>query len=260
MQRDEIVNLFNEILGTDLLSKARLKDEMANGVQILGANEVTKIAFGVSLNVEFLQQAVEWGAQMCVFHHGLDSRTDHSILPPALQKRLRIIFEHNLSILGYHYALDAHPTLGNNAQIIEKLGASISDTLFEEWGFVGKFKSPRAIKSLSDECQQLFNHPVLVFGDENREVQTIGVVSGAGKPYQTHIQEMLDKGVEVYISGETSESVPHQLTESGLNYLLGGHYATEVFGVKALAEAVQTNLGNQTVTIEVKFIDISNPI
>lgn len=257
MKRDKVIETINSIIGEELLAKAYFKDEMANGVQILGAEEVTKVAMGVSCNEDFLSAAVEAGAQFCLFHHGFDVRTDRSILPVSSQKRLRVIFENKLTVAGYHYALDAHPTLGNNAQIATKLGAKIVDSLYEEWGFVATLKQPKSLKVLKKECETLFEHEVLFVGEPERQVQRMGIVSGGGKPYAAHLKEMHDKGVELFISGESSESVPYKMQEEGIAYFAGGHYATEVFGVKALGSALQTELGD---AVEVKFIDVPNSV
>ena len=75
IKRDELVEYINSVFGEELLEKALQKDELANGLQISGKRQVKKAAFGVSLNEEFLEKAVKWGADFCVFHHGFDVRT-----------------------------------------------------------------------------------------------------------------------------------------------------------------------------------------
>lgn len=257
IKRDELFSVIEGILGTELLEKARRVDVVANGMQIKGSSEVDKIALGVTCHREFLEKAVEWGAQVCLFHHGLDPRTHLSTFPTYLQKQLKIALGHNVTIAGYHFALDAHPSLGNNAQIIEKLGATISGPLFEDWGFVGRFETPQRLEAVAIACEKLFKRPVMRFEAGSKTISTIGVVSGAGKPGANHIAEMEDKGVELYISGETSESVPHKLKESRINYFVCGHYATEVFGIKALGSAIEEKVGSN---VAVKFIDVPSPI
>lgn len=257
MKRDQVILEINKILTPGLLHKAYLKDDMANGVQILGSEEVSKISLGVSCNEDFLYAAVEWGAEICVFHHGLDVRTDRFIFSKSLQKRLRVIFENNLTIAGYHYALDAHPTIGNNAQIASKLGAKIVDTLFEDWGFVATLKQPKSLKILKEECEALFAHDILVMGDLDRQIEHLGIVSGAGKPYAAHLKEMHEKDVGLFISGESSESVPYNMQDEGIAYFACGHYATETFGVTALGEQLRSKLNKE---IDIKFIDIPNVV
>ena len=255
--RDELTSFIETTLGSDLLSKARKLDPNANGVQFHGAEHVEKIAFGVSLNSDFLREAVRVGAQYCVFHHGFDPRTVGSRYSAGSQERLSLIIKNDLTISGYHYALDAHPTIGNSATIARLLGAKITDTLYEEWGFVAKLPEPVSVDTLSKRCAEIFSHDILAIKTDDSTVQTLGIVSGAGKPYQANIEEMKDKGVELYISGETSESRLHAMQEEGINYFLCGHYATETFGVQELGKRIKAHFKNK---IEVEFIDIPNPL
>ena len=257
VKRDELIKFIYQTIGRDLLAKAFKIDEVANGIQILGKEQVNKVVLGTSLNEEFLKEAVRRGADFCIFHHGLDPRTIKSRFPIYLQKRLRTIFQNNLTIIGLHYALDAHPLIGNNATIIKKLGAKITDSLYEEWGFVARFPKVQDVRKLRHKCQKLFNHSVLAFFAGPTKVKTIGVVSGAGVPHAQHLSEMEDKGVELFISGETHESVPHKMKESGINYFVCGHYATEVFGVQELGKKIKSRFGNK---VKVEFIDIPNII
>lgn len=257
VKRDDITQFIEDAITPELLQKAWAKDEAANGVQIIGAAEVSKVALGVSLNLEFLEAAIKWGAQFCIFHHGLDPRTYLSCLPLYLQKELKLIFNHQLTIAGYHYALDAHPQFGNNARIIQLLGAKLKQPLYDEWGYTAVFAKPITITELKIRCQKLFDHEVLHFPAGHQSTKTIGVVSGAGKPYPTELAEFTAKGVELYISGETSESVPYKLVESGIDYFVCGHYATETFGVKALADKLKEHCGNQ---VEVEFLDVRSEI
>lgn len=258
IQRDELTNyLYKEIFGGELMAKAAIKDELANGIQFSGSETVSKIALGVSCNEAFLHEAVAWGAQYCIFHHGLDPRTHKSRYPLYAQKRLKLIVQNSLTIAGFHYALDAHPEIGNNAVIIRELGARRGEHLFDEWGYVGSFEKPRLLSDLRQHCEALFDHEIVSFESGPEEIHTIGVVSGGGKPYAAEIAEMEAKEVQLYISGESSESVPHKMLESQINYFVCGHYATEVFGVKALGEKIQQEFNGK---LEVQLIDIPNPI
>lgn len=255
--RDQLIQAIKQIIGRKLLVKALEKDELANGVQVLGQEKINKVALGVSLNEEFLQKAILWGAQFCLFHHGFDPRTYKSRLPLYSQKRLKLIFQNNLTVMGFHYCLDAHPKIGNNAVIIKKLGAKIKEPFWDEWGYTAEFLQPQDVVKLAEKCRQIFNHEIFSLLSGSKKVKTIGVVSGAAKPYAQELTEMEAKGVELFITGETSESIPHKMKESGINYFAGGHYATEVFGIQALGAKIKEKF---TKTLEVKFIDIRNPI
>ncbi|MCR4263113.1 MAG: Nif3-like dinuclear metal center hexameric protein [Candidatus Roizmanbacteria bacterium] len=257
VKRDEITSYINKLIGSDLLEKARVKDEMANGIQIEGALDVDVVTVGVSLNEEFLLKAIADRSNYCIFHHGFDPRTFKSIYSRSAQQRLKIIFQNSITVMGLHYALDAHPVIGNNAQIIEKLGAKIVKPLYEEWGFVAKFSKPQSVLELKSKCNELFNRDVYHVPGTEDEIHTIGVVSGAGKPHDPQLAELEREDVELYISGEASESSPHKLKESGIHYFICGHYSSEVFGVKALAEEIKKHFKERLV---VEFIDVPNPL
>lgn len=257
VKRDELINFTCNYFGKALLKKAEIKDELANGVQILGGKEVERVMLGVSCNLDFLKEAVKAKSNFCIFHHSFDARTYKSRIPEYSQKRLKIIFNNQLSILGFHYLLDSHPEIGNNAMIIKKLGAKIQDTLFDEWGYTASFPEPKDVKELAKKCTEIMEHDVFAVYTGPEKIKTIGVVSGAGKPYAAELAEMQEKGVELYLSGETTESLPNRMKEIGINYFACGHYATEVFGVQELGKVIKKHFKDK---LDVEFIDIPNPI
>ena len=159
--------------------------------------------------------------------------------------------------MGLHYVLDAHPTLGNNAQIIKKLQAKIVDTLADEWGFVAELAKPQDIHDFGHTCQEMFNHEVFVVEGNKEIIKRVGVVSGAHLPEAFDFYEMHEKRIEALLVGETAEWIPHQMQESGIAFFACGHYATETFGVKALGGEIKKEFGKK---VEVEFIDVENPI
>jgi len=159
--------------------------------------------------------------------------------------------------MGFHYILDAHPEIGNNATIIKKLGAKKEEPLFEDFGYTATFTVPQDVKLLSKKCSDFMEHDVLAIYSGPKSVKTIGVCSGAAKPYAQHVAEMEEKGVQLFIAGETSESIPNRMKESGINYFVCGHYATEVFGVQELGKVIKSRFKDK---LEVEFIDIPNPV
>src|SRR3990167_9637544 len=152
VKRDELTKFIYQTIGEELMVKAAEIDEIANGVQFLGSDEVKKLAIGVSLNEDFLKEAVKAGAQYCLTHHGFDTRVYKSRFPTFAQKRLRLIVKNNLTIAGLHYVLDAHPSLGTNAVIIKSLGATIKQPLFLDFGYTAEFKTPQVVDKLQKQC------------------------------------------------------------------------------------------------------------
>jgi len=258
VKRDQLIKFIYQTISKDLLVKALKIDEVANGVQILGKENVSKIALGTSLNQEFLKEAVKRGADFCIFHHGFDPRTFKSRFSISAQKRLKLIFKNDLTIAGFHFCLDAHPQIGNNATIIKRLGAKITGQFWGEgWGFIAKFAEPQSLTALKSKCAKIFNHEISSFLVNSKPVRIIAVVSGGAKPNAENIAAMEEQGVELFISGEPTESTPHKLLESGINYFTGGHYNTEVFGVQELGKKIKSHFGNK---VKVEFIDIPNQI
>ncbi len=259
--RDELIQTIHHLIGEDLIEKANQIDENANGVQIHGADEVSKIALGVSISLDFFREAVASGAQFTLTHHGLHLSPKYmynSRLDRSQQAVLKYVFAHNLTVAGYHYSLDAHPEIGNNATIIKLLGAKKLDIpYFEGWGWVGEFESPTDVKKIAAKLAAITSHDVFAVYGGPTKVKRIGVCSGGGKPTGIELHEIFDKGVELHITGEISESGPSIAKDSGFNYFAAGHYATEVFGVQELGKKIKEHYKDK---LEVEFIDIPNPL
>lgn len=257
VKRDQIIKYINDFFGEDLMEKSENKDEMANGVQIKGKHQVQKISLGVSLSQDFLKEAIKSNSEFCIFHHGFDPRVYKGRFSTAAQKRLELIFKSRLTIVGLHYLLDAHPEIGNNASIIKKLGAKIGEPFFDDWGFLAGFDKVQDIKKLAQKCAEIFEHDVFAVYSGPKKIKKIAVVSGSGKPYTKHLNQMEEKAVELFISGETAESIPNKMKEMGINYFACGHYATETFGIQEFGKKLKNHFKDK---VEVEFIDIPNPI
>lgn len=259
--RDDLISFMEKSIGEDLISKARLKDIYSNGVQIHGKNEVNKIALGVSLTHDFLLESVASGADFCLTHHGLDL-TNHNIVSSrvhaGLQRDLKYIFAHDLTVAGYHYALDAHKVMGNNTVLIKELGAVMTgETYYDEWGYVAEFKKPILATELATKLADLTSHDIFSVYGGPEMVTRIGVCTGGAKPYDRELFEIIDKKIEAHIAGEIIEPNIAQSYGVGYNYFACGHYATEVFGVQELGKIIKSHFGDK---LEVEFIDIPNPL
>lgn len=261
VKRDDLIQKIEDLIGHDLLAKARLKDIYANGVQIHGTTDVKKIALGVTLTLDFLKESVKAGANFCLTHHGLDL-SNHNILNSRLhlgtQAELKYIFDHDLTVAGYHYSLDAQPDFGNNVSLIHGLGATPSlEPFFDEWGYVATFKKPIKAQELASKLASLTSHDVFSVYGGPEYVSRLGVCSGGAKPYDKTLWEVIDKRLDAIVSGEIIEASVGQAMGVGYTYLAAGHYATEVFGVQELGKRIKSYYGDK---LEVEFIDIPNPL
>ena len=261
VSRDELITFIEESIGLDLIAKARLKDIYGNGVQVHGTDHVDKITLGVTLTHDFLKESAAAGAQFCLTHHGLDL-TSHNIVSSRLhagtQADLKYIFTHDLTVAGYHYALDAQPEFGNNATIIRELGGTMTgETYFDEWGYVAEFNKAIPAAQLADNLAALTSHDIFTVYGGPKMVKRLGVCSGGAKPYDRELFEIIDKKIDAHIAGEIIEASVGQAEGVGYNYYACGHYATEVFGVQELGKKLKAYFKSK---LEVEFIDIPNPL
>lgn len=258
VKRDELVSFLNKYF-EPYEELARSREMLVNGLQIRGAEEITKVGLGVSSSLEFLKRAHTAGCNFLVAHHGLGfyGIEKANKFPPHLEERLRFLFQNNFSYVGYHFMLDHHPEIGNNAWVIRKLGGQVLGTIHEEWGRYGCFPQPRSVVEIVAECGKIYRHAGHLVGANRTLIRTFAVVSGSGAiDYKSinSIQEFLDKGIELEIVGDMKEGHPAFAQEIGLNIAAFGHYNTETIGIKNLGEVIRKEFP----LLPVEFIDVPN--
>jgi dinuclear metal center YbgI/SA1388 family protein len=254
----DLNNYLDSFFGQDLINKARKKDKyLANGLQLLGKEKIKKLVLGTSATNQFLKEAVKIKADSVIVHHSLPLFHAYKLISPYLYKRLVTLIRNDVSLFGYHYILDSHPELGNNAQIIKMLGAKKLEPFYDEWGWTAEFAKPVSRKKLAEKLSDLINHDIFIINGDKDMIKKLGVVSGGGVPREKEIQEAIDKDIDLYITGEVEEATVGIFQELGINYFASGHYATEVFGVQALGKKIKAEFKDK---LEVEFLDIPNPI
>jgi dinuclear metal center YbgI/SA1388 family protein len=208
-------------------------DNALNGLQIENSGRVARIGAAVDVSTRVLSEAAKQGVDLLIVHHGLF----WSGLQPirgALRRQLRIAFENDIALYSAHLPLDAHPRVGNNAQLVAALGLKAAQPFLEEKGQpVGlKIWASLPRRELVRKLERALNGPIKIFGFGPKQTGAIGVVTGAAG---SEIYRVADEGIDTFITGEAPHWAAVVAEELGMNLLLGGHYATEVFGVKALA-------------------------
>jgi dinuclear metal center YbgI/SA1388 family protein len=251
-RREDIVRFCDE-----LLEIRSWEDYGPNGLQVPGATEVTKVATGVSAHRELLQRAVDSGAQLLLVHHGLFWDSQPRALSEQMADRLRIAFGAGLSLAAYHLPLDAHPLIGNNALLCDRLGLELDERPFGEIkgrtiGAIGLSREGIAASSLPSRVAEACRRQPLVFDAGPDPVHSIGIVSGAGA---SEIHAAIDLGLDAFLTGEPAEHAMADAREGGVHFVAAGHYATETFGIRRLGELVA-----QRFALEHEFIDVPNPI
>lgn len=241
----------------NFLQTNNLKDYGPTGLQVTGQSQIRKIALGTSANLAFFQKAVQHRCQAAIVHHGLFWEKEWPFTIDVLwKKRLQFLFEKNISIFAFHYPLDAHFEVGNNVQILKKLGCSIeqpfgSDEHFT-WGYQGTFKQPIHFTELCKKSTRLFRQPGIVLPFGKKIVQTIGVISGGGS---FALREAITKRLDVFFTGALKEPDQEIAREGTINVIAPGHYVTEQFGIKALGKIIEKELHVATV-----FLDVPTPL
>ncbi|HEX7311709.1 MAG TPA: Nif3-like dinuclear metal center hexameric protein [Gaiellaceae bacterium] len=245
-RRDGIVAFADELLAVEAFPEYGRP-----GLQVIGADEVTKVACGVSSSRELFVRAGAAGAQLVLVHHGLFWRTEPLVVDRRLKGRLETLFAGNLTLVAYHLALDAHPELGNNALLAERLGAR-REGEFAAIGAGAWYDEPVTIAELATRLRDATGREPLVFSEGPERIRRVAIVTGGGG---TRLIEAAHEGYDALVTGEPEEPALHTARELGIHFLAGGHYATETFGVKALAARLADEFG-----LEWEFLDLPNPV
>jgi dinuclear metal center YbgI/SA1388 family protein len=238
-----------------LLEPARFKDYGPNGLQVEGRPEVRRIVSGVTASLALLQAAVQAGADAVFVHHGLFWRGHDGRVTGWLKQRLALLLAHDINLLAYHLPLDAHPTLGNNAQLAQQLGL-VADGRFgdQDLGFIGTPAAGGAFAStaaLGAHIERALGRAAVVVEGAGRPLRRIAWCTGGAQGY---FEAAIAAGADAFITGEISEPQVHYARECGVGFIACGHHATERYGAPAVAAHVARELG-----IEHRFIDIDNP-
>ncbi len=239
-----------------LLEAGRFRDYSPNGLQVEGRAEVRRLVTGVSASLALLEEAAARGADAVLVHHGWFWRGEDPRVVGMRRRRLARVLEAGMSLIAYHLPLDAHPELGNNAQLARRLGFVVEGRFgrgAEEppIGMHGRVEEPLAAEALARRiAERLGREPLHVAGGPP-EVRTIAWCSGAAQGW---IEAAADLGVDAYLTGEVSEPTVHVARERGLHFFAAGHHATERDGVRALGEHLAARFG-----LEHEFVDVPNP-
>jgi dinuclear metal center YbgI/SA1388 family protein len=208
-------------------------DNALNGLQIENSGRVTRLGAAVDVSTRVLTEAVKKKVDLLIVHHGLFWPGLQPVRD-ALRRQLQLAFENDIALYSAHLPLDIHPKVGNNAQLVAALGLKSAHPFLEEKGQPVGLKV-RASMSRSEVIRKLrraLNGPIKVFDFGPKQTPTIGIVTGAAG---SEIYRVAQENIDTFITGEAPHWAAVAAEELGMNLLLGGHYATEVFGVKALA-------------------------
>jgi dinuclear metal center YbgI/SA1388 family protein len=235
-----------------LLDAGRFRDYCPNGLQVEGRERIRRIVCGVTASQALIEAAIERGADALLVHHGWFWKAEDGRVTGFRKQRMARLLAHDISLFAYHLPLDAHPELGNNAQLAARLGWSVTGRFAEqEIGFVGVPPAPTSVAGLAARIEQALGRQPLLVGDPERAVARIAWCSGGAQGY---FEDALATNADVFVTGEVSEQTVHLARETGMAFISAGHHATERYGVMALGDRVRQHFG-----IDCEFVDIDNP-
>lgn len=244
----------NELLrGLDgLLQPERFKDYGPNGLQVEGKDSIQRIVSGVTASRALIEAAIAARADALFVHHGLFWRGQDGRIVGWMKERLRLLLAHDISLFAYHLPLDAHPDLGNNAQLGRVLGWQADQRFGEqELGCVASAAFTHAQALAAHVERVLGRAATLVPGDSARAIRRVAWCTGGAQGF---FEAAIAAGADAFITGEISEPQAHLARETGVAFIAAGHHATERYGAPAVAAHMAAQYG-----LEHQFIDIANP-
>jgi len=233
----------------NLLDIKEIKDSSnaMNGLQVQNTGDIKKVGLAVDLCMTTIEKAVVAECNMMFVHHGMLWGGVKPIRGNFYGKISTMIRE-NLGLYSAHLPLDMHPVLGNNKVLADQLELNELEPFGEyegqKIGFKGRLKSLSA-EELGAKLEGKLGSPVKVIG--SGEVQTLGIVSGGAADI---LSQAAVAGLDAYLTGEGSNHHYHEAIENECVLILGGHYATETGGVKAVGKHLEEQFG-----IKTEFID-----
>jgi dinuclear metal center YbgI/SA1388 family protein len=239
----------------DYLEVNKFDDYAPNGLQVEGRHEIKKIITGVTACRALIEEAIDEGADLLLVHHGYFWRGEDARIIGMKAQRLKLLLNNQLSMMAYHLPLDAHVTVGNNAQLAARLGLTVDGAFGEgrvPLAIYGHLPEPMSLAAFAGHVASCVGREPLVIEGGRKTITSVGLCTGAA---QSYLNAAANLRLDVFISGEISENTVHLAREREINFISAGHHATEKFGVCALGEHLAEKFD-----LEHVFVDINNPV
>jgi len=250
--RSEFESLLNKTL-----SPNRFKDYAPNGLQVEGKKDINRVVTGVTASQALIDAAIEYKADAIFVHHGYFWKNEAPQIVGMKYQRISALIKHDINLYGYHLPLDAHPVLGNNAGLadaiglLNRVGLQVGVPIEESIGLVGELDQPMPAGAFQRLVESAVKRDVLFECVNDRLIRRVALCTGGAQGY---IEQAVEAGADVFITGEVSEQTIHIAREMGIHFIAAGHHATERFGARAIAEFLSQQWG-----LDAIFIDIDNP-
>jgi dinuclear metal center YbgI/SA1388 family protein len=229
---------------------AEVPDEAGsrNGLQVEGGPAVGRIALAVDASERTIEEAAGWSADLLIVHHGLF--WDGGVpLTGRRYRKVRRLIEGQVAVYSAHIPLDVHPEVGNNVVLARALGLEVE-------GWFGDYRGiPLGVWGVTDlrrealaaRLDDVLGVRVRMMAGGPERLGRVGIITGGGG---SMIGQAIGAGLDAYVTGEGAHHTYFDAVEGGINVYYGGHYATEVWGVRALGEHLRERYG-----VEARFID-----
>lgn len=237
---------------SETLQPSMFQDYAPNGLQVEGKENIHTIVTAVTASLAAIEYAVSKNADMLLVHHGYFWRSEPITITGWKKLRIATLLQHQINMVGYHLPLDAHSTLGNNAQLAQLLGWKLESLAGEQNLLnIGRLNQPCTLDQLADDLTTKLQHKPIAIGASDKLLRRIAWCTGGA---QNFFQVAIEAGVDVFVTGEISESQYHMAQESGVAFISAGHHATERYGVQALGAALAKRFN-----MDIYFFDEKNP-
>ena len=234
------------------LKVSDFQDYAPNGLQVSGCSEIKTIVSATTASLEAIEAAIEFKADALLVHHGYFWKGEDPCVVGMKRKRLQKLLCNNINLFAYHLPLDAHPELGNNAELARLLDIHIEDVMDKQGvGNTGTLNQPMLLDEFAIKIEEVLGRKPLCLSGGDHLIRNIAWCSGGAQKY---LQKAAELGVDAYLSGEVSENTLHEARELGVHYIAAGHHATERYGVQSLGEHLA-----QQFSISHIYTEIDNP-
>ncbi|MCG6889486.1 MAG: Nif3-like dinuclear metal center hexameric protein [Gammaproteobacteria bacterium] len=248
MQLKQLCDFCNDYLKVD-----DFNDYCPNGLQVEANPVVEHIVCGVTASQALIEAAIDAGADTLLVHHGYFWKGEAQPISGIKGRRIASLIRNNINLLAYHLPLDAHPEVGNNVQLAQRMGWRLARSGGEQGLlFEGSLPGRLSLEDLSRQIEARLDTRALVISGGDHAIERIAWCTGAAQDF---IEAAAAAGVDAFVSGEVSEPTFHLAREMGIHYIAAGHHATERYGVQALGLEIASRFA-----VQQQFIDIPNPV
>ena len=219
-----------------------------NGLQLMGRGEVGKVGAAVDASLPVVRDAVAAGVDLLIVHHGMFWSGAQPIVG-GLYEKLKLALDAGMAIYSCHIPLDVHSEFGNNAILARSIGLAEAEPFFDWKGIkLGLKGAPGGtLMELAARVEAAVGSKVHLCPAGKAEAGIVGVITGGAGG---EINAVAAEGIDTFVTGEGPHWSYTAAQELGVNVIFGGHYATETFGVRALAAHVADTFGVEEVFLD----------